>query len=34
MDEKLKADDIAASFADVVKIIETSRDAAFRKVNE
>ena len=34
MDEKLKAGDIAASFADVVKIIGTSRDAAFRKVNE
>ena len=34
MDDKLKAGDIAASFADVVKIIETSRDAAFRKVNE
>jgi len=34
MDDKLKAGDFAASFADVVKIIETSRDAAFRKVNE
>jgi len=34
MDDKLKAGDIVASFADVVKIIETSRDTAFRKVNE
>jgi len=34
MDDKLKVGDITASFADVVKIIETSRDAAFRKVNE
>ena len=34
MDDNLKAGDIAESFADVVTIIETSRDAAFRKVNE
>ena len=34
MDDKLKTGDNAASFAVVVKIIETSRDAAFRKVNE
>jgi len=34
MDDTLTAGDLVASFADVVKIIETSRDTAFRKVNE
>ena len=34
MDNGFKAEDIAASFADVVKIIELSKNAAFRKVNE
>jgi len=32
--QSFNAGDIAASFTDVIKIIETSRDAAFRKVNE
>ena len=34
MDKKVIAGDITASFADVVKIVEASKDAAFRKVNE
>ena len=34
MDKKCIAGDISASFADVVKIIESSRETAFRKVNE
>jgi predicted nuclease of restriction endonuclease-like (RecB) superfamily len=32
--EQLLPDNITASFADVVKIVETSKSAAFRKVNE
>ena len=34
MDIEIKTGDITASFSDVVKIIELSRDSAFRKVNE
>jgi len=34
MDNGLMAGDIVASFADVVKIIESSKETAFRKVNE
>lgn len=34
MDKELKVENITASFADVVKIVEAAKDTAFRKVNE
>ena len=34
MANEFKLEDIAASFSDVVKIIESSKESAFRKVNE
>jgi len=34
MDKENKLENISASFAGVVKIVEASKDSAFRKVNE
>jgi len=34
MDKELIANDVAASFGELIKIIEASKDAAYRKVNE
>ena len=34
MGNQIKTEDVKASFADIVRIIESSKEAAFRKVNE
>ena len=34
MDKELTPNDIAASFGELIKIIESSKDSAYRKVNE